>query len=53
MALCGIPVNIVTGYLMGKVRGQTLIVVGLCGTAVSAILFHDTLCLMRITRLRL
>ncbi|KZP30068.1 MFS general substrate transporter [Athelia psychrophila] len=39
MALAGFSVNILTGYLMGMVRGQTLIVAGLCGTAVAPLIF--------------
>ncbi|KZP16508.1 MFS general substrate transporter [Athelia psychrophila] len=39
MAIAGFGVNIIAGYLMGKVNGQMLIVVGLCGTAVAPLIF--------------
>lgn len=37
MALAGFLVNVVTGYVMGRVPGQILIMVGLLGTVVNGI----------------
>jgi hypothetical protein len=37
MALAGFLVNVVTGYVMGRVPGQILILIGLLGTVVCKI----------------
>jgi hypothetical protein len=36
MAMAGFCVNVVTGFVMGRVPGQMLILIGLSGTVVCA-----------------